>query len=77
MIAPREVAPLIMDLLKPKSILDVGCGTGTWLKAFEELGVADYIGVDGDYIQTNQLQISLDRFQGKESEDGMVYQSKI
>ena len=31
----------------PSSILDVGCGTGTWLRADADLGVADYLGIDG------------------------------
>ena len=26
--APMEVTPLLLDLLKPRSVLDVGCGTG-------------------------------------------------
>lgn len=25
------IAPVIFDLLNPKSILDVGCGDGSWL----------------------------------------------
>lgn len=32
---------------KPGSLLDVGCGTGTWLKAAQELGVPEVFGVDG------------------------------
>ncbi len=60
--APREVVPLVMNIVKPSSILDVGCGTGTWLKAFEEIGVSDYVGVDGDYVQRDSLQIPNDKF---------------
>ena len=60
--APREVVPLIVDLIKPKSIVDVGCGIGTWLKAFEENDVIDYIGVDGSYVNKDLLKISKSRF---------------
>src|SRR5262245_48451965 len=31
----------------PKSILDVGCGPGAWLRAADELGVSEFYGVDG------------------------------
>lgn len=31
----------------PSSILDVGCGTGTWLRAAADLGVTDCFGIDG------------------------------
>lgn len=60
--APREVVPIVMNLLQPESVLDVGCGIGTWLKAFEENGVRDYIGVDGDHVSKSLLRISEDKF---------------
>jgi SAM-dependent methyltransferase len=62
MIAPREVVPIILNLVKPKSVLDAGCGTGTWLKAFEEVGVIDYIGVDGSHVDHSQLNIPIEKF---------------
>jgi SAM-dependent methyltransferase len=31
----------------PGSLLDVGCGRGTWLRAALDLGVTDIIGIDG------------------------------
>ena len=42
-----RIVPLVMDLVAPRSVLDVGCGDGTWLAAFARAGVADYVGVDG------------------------------
>jgi SAM-dependent methyltransferase len=32
---------------KPRSLLDVGCGTGTWLKAAQGIGVPEVFGIDG------------------------------
>ena len=43
----RSILPLVFDFLHPQSIVDVGCGLGTWLAVAEELGVSDYVGVDG------------------------------
>lgn len=62
MTAPREVVPIIMELINPASVLDAGCGTGTWLKAFEEAGVTDYYGLDGHYVNRSQLQIPAEKF---------------
>jgi SAM-dependent methyltransferase len=62
MIAPREVVPIVLNLVKPKSVLDAGCGTGTWLKAFEEVGVIDYIGVDGSHVDRSRLNIPIEKF---------------
>lgn len=60
--APREVVPLIIDLIKPLSVLDVGCGIGTWLKVFEEFGIHDYVGVDGVYVNRDLLKIPTSKF---------------
>jgi hypothetical protein len=43
-------------------VLDVGCGIGTWLRVFEEHGVADYLGIDGDYVDKSLLKIPLTKF---------------
>jgi len=60
--AAREVIPFIMELLHPRSIIDVGCGIGTWLKVFEEHGISDYLGIDGDYIDIELLHIDRHKF---------------
>jgi SAM-dependent methyltransferase len=41
------VAPIIMEMVRPQSVVDVGCGRGSWLVAFQELGVPDVLGFDG------------------------------
>jgi SAM-dependent methyltransferase len=58
----RVVAPIVVDLVRPTSVLDVGCGLGTWLAAFAELGVTDFLGIDGDYVERAKLKIPADRF---------------
>ena len=41
--------PLLYELLRPNSVVDVGCGQGHWLAEFARLGVGDVLGVDGSY----------------------------
>jgi SAM-dependent methyltransferase len=53
----EEIVPLIMDLLHPRSVLDVGCGVGAWLEVFRQHGVDDIFGVDGSYVETQTLEI--------------------
>ncbi|HTF21906.1 MAG TPA: class I SAM-dependent methyltransferase [Chryseolinea sp.] len=62
MTAPRHVVPVVLNFVQPSSVLDVGCGTGTWLKAFEEQGIKDYLGVDGDYVDRSLLRIPYEKF---------------
>jgi len=58
----RVILPLVLDLLHPQSVLDVGCGDGNWLSVFRDLGVGDILGIDGDYVQRDLLQIPSERF---------------
>ena len=56
--AATEVVPLIMQTFQPTSILDVGCGTGTWLQVFsKQASIQKLVGVDGTYIDMNKLVI--------------------
>ncbi|MEE8507787.1 MAG: methyltransferase domain-containing protein [Myxococcota bacterium] len=53
----REIAPLVLEFFRPASLIDVGCGVGSWPAAFEELGVEDVWGVDGGHVDEKLLQI--------------------
>ena len=59
---PREALPFILEGDVPRSVLDVGCGVGTWLAAFEELGVTDIFGLDGVDIPRESLLIDKGHF---------------
>jgi len=50
----------------PKTVLDVGCGVGTWLKACQELGAKEVQGIDGVKIPKNQLLIDNCKFTAKD-----------
>jgi SAM-dependent methyltransferase len=66
--APSQVLPLVFEILKPKSILDIGCGIGTWLKVAKDHGVSDVLGIDGDYVDKSQLKIDTAEFVEKDLE---------
>jgi SAM-dependent methyltransferase len=58
----QAVVPIVLQLVEPKAVVDVGCGDGTWLSVFRELGVIDTVGIDGDYVDRRLLQIPEDQF---------------
>ena len=57
-----EIVKLVKEAINPRSVVDVGCGIGTWLKVWSECGMEDIFGIDGDYIRSDQLLIPPDRF---------------
>lgn len=46
---PALLVPLVINFFNPKSVIDVGCGTGNFLEAFKKNGVAKVFGIDGDF----------------------------
>lgn len=57
----RAVVPKLVQLINPKSVVDVGCGPGFWLAEFGSHGVEDLLGIDGEWIPEQLLKISSDR----------------
>jgi hypothetical protein len=57
----REILPLVLDIVKPASVVDVGCGTSNWLAIASDLGVRDILGIDGPWV-TQQLAIPPTKF---------------
>jgi SAM-dependent methyltransferase len=57
----EQIAPLLVDLFHPHSVLDIGCGAGTWLAALKRLGVQVVHGIDGPWV-TGQLEIDRKEF---------------
>ncbi len=60
----RVILPKLLSQLDVKSVLDVGCGQGAWLSIWQELGVSDIIGIDGEYVNREKLLIGKEQFVG-------------
>ena len=54
---PRAAFGKLWPHNPPSSILDVGCGTGTWLRAALDYGVMDVCGIDGVEVPAESLLI--------------------
>lgn len=53
----EEILPKVFELGSINSVLDVGCGTGSWLKIAQELGVDDIAGIDSIICDSSTLFI--------------------
>jgi len=56
------VVPIALEYVRPSSVVDVGCGTGTWLRAVQENGVRGILGIDGAQVPRDLLEINADHF---------------
>jgi SAM-dependent methyltransferase len=65
-LAASRVVPELLRVLSPASVIDVGCGVGTWLAEFQRYGILDVIGVDGDYVDPGNLYIDPRQFYARD-----------
>lgn len=54
--AARTILPAVLELTRPRTLVDVGCGVGTWLAAGLELGVERAVGYEGDWVRSHMLK---------------------
>lgn len=59
---PRAALPIVLRHTGMRSLLDVGCGTGTWLAAALELGVSEVMGLDGVSVSPQKLLFPSEHF---------------
>jgi len=57
--AAEVVVPHIINMLNPKSVVDIGCGLGTWLKVFKDNGVNVIKGFDGHHLNTDLIVVDV------------------
>jgi hypothetical protein len=51
------VVPHIVRFFRPRSVVDFGCGLGTWLSELADAGVDEVLGLDGPWVDTSALLI--------------------
>ena len=58
----RHIVAAITSFVKPESVIDIGCGVGLIANTFRDFGAAEVFGVDGDYVDRNNLQLDAEHF---------------
>lgn len=56
-ISAKNILPFVYNFFnyKPDSVIDFGCGVGTWLAAAFDLGITDLTGIEGEWVNENKL----------------------
>ena len=52
---PGLLLPAILERCPARSLVDVGCGTGAWLRAAQESGIPDLLGLHGVAASSEQI----------------------
>lgn len=60
--AAELIVPALLKMVPSKSVLDVGCGIGTWLTIVNKYGIGDIVGIDGHNVDRSRLLIGQKHF---------------
>lgn len=59
----EQILGLVENIIPPiHSVVDVGCGVGTWLSVLQRKGVERIQGIDGSWVDKTYLQIPRESF---------------
>lgn len=58
----EAIVPYVLELVGPRSVVDVGCGIGIFLREFKARGITEIRGVDGAHVEPSQLVIAPEEF---------------
>lgn len=58
----KSILSYLLTILDISSMMDFGCGMGTWCQAAEELGIIDVIGIDKHAFDEEYMLLSDERY---------------
>lgn len=71
------IVPMIIKLLNPSSVIDLGCGAGEFLSVFKKNGVKDILGIEGEWINLDTLLIPKNSFIKKDLQNEVTLNRKF
>lgn len=55
-LSAKILTPILIKRYSPASVVDFGCGSGSFIKAFKAQGVSDVLGIEGEWVlQVNSM----------------------
>lgn len=73
----RAVVPIVLTFVTSRSVVDIGCGRGLWLKAFMEQGIKEVAGYDGDYVDREKLAFPSEYFHAVDLEKPVSFSQQF
>ncbi len=61
-VSAEIIVSLLFPVIQPSSVLDVGCGRGSWIATWKRHGCASIRGLDGAYVDRANLHVAADEF---------------
>lgn len=75
--AADRILGLVLDLVHPASVVDVGCGVGTWLRAAREHGAAEVFGFEGEWLDRTRLVLEPELIECRDLEEPLRLEQRF
>jgi SAM-dependent methyltransferase len=76
-VSARAILEILWQYFQPKSVVDVGCGTGTWLKESSRLGAKHLVGIDGPWVPLEEIEFDESNFVVQDLENIRIEIDKV
>lgn len=73
----RSFSDVVIRIIPPISVVDIGCGRGTWLKAFLERGAERAVGIDGPWNSQDKMIDQRIQFVGCDLENAPLFEERF
>ncbi len=73
----NEIVPVLIKIFQPKSVVDMGCGLGTFLHVFSRNGVDEILGIDGPWVDKTKLLIDSQNFEMHDLGTKVIFNKKF
>lgn len=58
----KQLISIVYDLIHHHSVVDVWCGSGSWLSVFKSKYGCSILGIDGDYVDLQDTFLTMGEF---------------
>jgi cyclopropane fatty-acyl-phospholipid synthase-like methyltransferase len=66
----ERILKTLFEFVAPQSLLDVGCGVGSWLKSAQQLGISDIRGLEGSWLDRSKVVVDPSLVETRDLEQG-------
>lgn len=74
----RRIVPLVLELIGgARSVIDLGCGSGTWLATFLDHGVEHVVGIEGATLDSSVLEVRPEVLQVQDLREPLVVDERF
>ena len=75
--AAKDVLSILFRAIAIRSVIDIGCGVGTWLNSAQKLGVETILGIEGNWLERDSAVVDKRFIRTQDLENKIQVESKF